>query len=416
YTTNLYIKSPPCPPPNQNQNPTPLTTPTTPIALNPHHLLSPPADILTNTATTLTITPTQETKPSSPTFTVHRIRAHEPPDSPDRTCLLYNVYGKSWPNTSRVICDTEGVPVLVLRRAWLARKWTARSPDQNQDLLVASVPWTANGPGSRAGVGVGIGVGGGGFRLEVRFVNALAVREGSGVVGGGGGGGGEGELMWLVCLVLTSRRPTVLFLRLQVRTLREVGVLVARGMRGVVQRDEKVHPLHPLLPNSHSGSPIAATRRHTQYPHSPSLLPSYDSVRRDSPNPLRDLLDALEPPQEPAPAVLFPVSASASASASASRNASTSSSSSPADAEANAAPGSKVELKLMHQVASGTGVMMGNQKIMHITRHNSMDYSKSKMKLRSRWEVEVSEGVDLLLAVNIVLIMAESVSSQNRWK
>lgn len=51
----------------------------------------------------------------------------------------------------------------------------------------------------------------------------------------------------------------------------------------------------------------------------------------------------------------------------------------------------------MHQVASGTGVMMGNQKIMHITRHNSMDYSKSKMKLRPRWEVEVSEGVDLLL-------------------
>lgn len=292
-----------------------------------------------------------------------------------------------------MICDTEGVPVLVLRRAWLARKWTARSPDQNQDLLVASVPWTANGPGSRAGVGVGIGVGGGGFRLEVRFVNALAVREGSGVVGGGGGVGTD------VAGVSGSDEPPPYSAVSAVagEDTEGGGSTRCEGDAGVVQRDEKVHPLHPLLPNSHSGSPIAATQRHTQYPHSPSLLPSYDSVRRDSPNPLRDLLDALEPPQEPAPAVLFPVSTSASASASASRNASTSSSSSPADAEANAAPGSKVELKLMHQVASGTGVMMGNQKIMHITRHNSMDYSKSKMKLRPRWEVEVSEGVDLLL-------------------
>ncbi|KAJ9491195.1 hypothetical protein VN97_g2071 [Penicillium thymicola] len=364
----------------------PLTTPTIPIALNPHHLLSPPADLLTNTATTLTITPTQETKPSSPAFTVHRIRAHEPPDSPDRSCLLYNVYGKPWPNTSRVICDTEGVSVLVLRRAWLSRKWAARSPDQNQDLLVASVPWTVNGPGSK--VGVGAGVGGGGFRLEVRFVNALAVREGSEVVGGGVGGGVSG-----VSGVSGSDEPP------PYSAVSAVGG--EEGDAGVVQRDEKVHPLHPLLPNSHSGSPMASTQRHTQHPHSPSLLPSYDSVRRDSPNPLRDLLDALEPPQEPAPAVLFPVSASvsasASASASASRNTSTSSSSSPADAEANAAPGSKMELRVMHQVASGTSVMMGNQKIMHITRHNSMDYSKSKMKLRPRWEVEVSEGVDLLL-------------------
>lgn len=52
---------------------------------------------------------------------------------------------------------------------------------------------------------------------------------------------------------------------------------------------------------------------------------------------------------------------------------------------------------MVHQAASGTGVMMDNRKIMQITRHNSMDYSKSKMQLRPRWEVEVSEGVDLLL-------------------
>ena len=356
----------------------PLTSPATPIALHPPHLLSPPADLLTNTATTLTITPTQETKPSSPAFTVDRIRAHEAPDSPDRTVLLYTVYGKPWPNTSRVICDTEGVPVLVLRRAWLSRKWNARLPDQNQDLLVASVPWTADGPGSR------VGVGGGGFRLEVRFSNALAVREGSGIVGGvgvdvsgadepppysavSGVGGGSGS-----------------------------GSARCEGNAGMLLDSQKVHPPPP---NSHSGSPIASTPRHIQHTNSPSILPSYDSVRRDSPNPLRDLLDALEPPLEPAPAALFPASASAL------RNASSSSSSGPADADAHAAPGSKVELKVMHQAASGTGVMMGNQKIMHITRHNSMDYSKSKMKLRPRWGVEVSEGVDLLLVSFLFVLL-----------
>ncbi|CAI7568182.1 unnamed protein product [Penicillium palitans] len=372
----------------------PLTSPATPIALHPNHLLSPPADLLTNTATTLTITPTQETKPSSPTFTVHRIRAHEAPDSPDRTVLLYTVYSKPWPNTSRVICDTESVPVLVLRRAWLSRKWAARLPDQNQDLLVASVPWTADGPGSR------VGVGGGGFRLEVRFVNALAVREGSGVVGGGVGADVSG-----------SDEPPPYSAVSGVGGEEGGGSGSARceGNAGVVRRDVKVH--HPPL-SAHSGSPIASTPGHTQHTNSPSLLPSYDSVRRDSPNPLRDLLDALEPPQEPAPAALFPASASALRNV----HASASSSSHPADAEANAVPGSKVELKVTHQAVSGTGVMMGNQQIMHITRHNSMDYSKSKMKLRPRWEVEVSEGVDLLLAVNIVLVMAESVSSQNRWK
>lgn len=365
-------------PSKSNSKSNPLTSPATPIALHPHHLLSPPADLLTNTATTLTITPTQETKPSSPTFTVDLIRAHEPSDSPDRTVLLYTVHGKSWPSTSRVICDTEGVPVLVLRRAWLSRKWTARLPDQNQDLLVVSVPWTADGPGSR------VGVGGGGIRLEVRCVNALAVAEGSGVVGRVGGEVGN---------VSNSVEPPPYSAVVSGAGGEEGGGSArCEGNAGVAQRGQKVHP---PLPNSHSESPIASTPRHTQHTHSPSILPSYDSVRRDSPNPLRDLLDALEPPQEPAPAAVFPASASASASRNA--NAGTSSGSSPADAVANAAPGSKVELKVVHQAASGTSVMIGDQKIMHITRHNSMDYSKSKMKLRPRWEVEISEGVDLLL-------------------
>ncbi|EKV04825.1 hypothetical protein PDIG_86260 [Penicillium digitatum PHI26] len=380
-------------------NSNPLTSPAVPVALQPHHLLSPPADLLTNTATTLTITPTPDTKPPSPAFIVHRIRAHEAPDSPDRAVLLYSVYSKPWPNTSRVVCDTEEVPLLVLRRVWLSRKWAVRLPDQHQDLLVATVPWTADGQ-SRVGVGVG-----GGFRLEARFANALASRPGSGIIRGRAVGAEESGYV--------ADEPPPYSAIAGVGVEGGGGSGQCEGNAGVVQRNEKIHP---PLPNSHSHfrNPLASTPRHSQQPRSPSILPSYDSVRRDAPNPLRDLLDALEPPHEPAPAALYPVSASASRNLNAGIG--TSTSLGPIHAEADAIPGAKVELRVMQVATSGTGVMMGNQKIMNITRHNAMDFSKSKVRLRPRWEVEVSEGVDLLLAVNLVLIMAESVSSQNRWK
>ncbi|KAJ5478352.1 hypothetical protein N7530_003861 [Penicillium desertorum] len=366
----------------------PLTSPATPIALQPHHLLSPPADLLTNTATTLTITPTQDTKSPSQTFAIHRIRAHETPDSPDRTVLLYTVHGKPWPNTSRVLCDTQGVPVLVLRRVWLSRKWVVRLPDQQGDLLAASMPW-GDGPGSIIGVG-------GGFRLEVRFVNALAVMSGS-VVGEGVG---------TVSGPVDEPPPY--------SAVSGVGVYGRGGNAdadaGVTRRNEKeIHsqPAECLI--------TSTSARHTFHPPSPSLLPSYDSVRRDSPNSLRDLLDAIEPPQEPVPAVLFRSSTSTSSSLNVSASTSTSSDPGIGSVHTNAEPpGSRVELRVMQLAASGTGVMMGNQKIMHITRHNAIDYSKSKARLRPRWEVEVAEGVDLLLAVNIVLIMSES--SQNKWR
>ncbi|KAJ5205781.1 hypothetical protein N7472_002229 [Penicillium cf. griseofulvum] len=387
--------------PNPKSKSNPLTSPATPIALQPNHLLSPPADLLTNTATTLSITPIQDTKPLSPAFTVHHTRTHEAPDSPDRNILLYTIFGKSWPNTNRVIYDAEGAPVLVLRRHWLssARKWSVRLPDQNQrteDLLVASIPWATDGPGSRVG-------GGGGCRLEVRCVNALAVRSGSEVAGSGGGLG----------LAVPDEPPPYSAVsgvggeeRDHFEGDADAG---ADADAGVVQRNEK--EIHPPLPNSRS-HPAQNPRASPRHTHSHAILPSYDSVRRDSPSSLRDLLDAIEPPQEPAPASPFPPASLQNANPSASM------SPGPGLAHTNTkavSPGSKVELRVMQLAGSGTGVMMGNQKIMHITRHNVIDYSKSKVKSRPRWEVEVSEGVDLLLAVNIVLIMAESVSSQIKW-
>ncbi|KAJ5779168.1 hypothetical protein N7457_006888 [Penicillium paradoxum] len=318
---------------------TPLTAPATPIALQAHHLLSPPPDRLTNTATTLSISHPQEDNPIH-TFTIHRLRAHEPPDSPDRQVPLYTVCSKPWPNTARIICDTEDTPILLLRRIWLSgvRRWGVRIPGKPGDILEASMPWTGEGPGSK------VGVGSGGFRLDVRFVNALRATR----------------------VALDEPPP-----------------YSALERNGNLPREKETS-----IPDSVS----------TSRPAEDSTLPSYASVRRDSPNELRDLLDAIEPPQEPAPASYSLAGSSACAPGS-----------------GIGACGSKVELKVLQLGVSGTSVMMGNHKIIHVTRHNFMDYSKSKPKSRPRWEAEVAEGVDLLLAVSIVLIMAESVS-QNKWR
>lgn len=81
---------------------------------------------------------------------------------------------------------------------------------------------------------------------------------------------------------------------------------------------------------------------------------------------LRELLNAIEPPV-PAPAGFLAGSL-----------------------------GETVELKVV-LMGSGLGVMLGRQMVMHISRHHAMDYSKSKARLKPRREIEVAEGVDLLL-------------------
>lgn len=105
-------------------------------------------------------------------------------------------------------------------------------------------------------------------------------------------------------------------------------------------------------------------------------LPSY-SVRLGC-STLRDLLDAIEPPAEPAPAPDLRVPLGV------------------VSRESGAEAGSTVELKVV-RVASGTAVMLGRQTVMHIARLNAMDYSRSRARLKPRWEVEVASGVDLLL-------------------
>lgn len=304
--------------------PTPLTAPATPIALQPHHLLSPPPDRLTNTATTLSISHAQLEDNPTCIYTIHRLHPHEPPDSPDRQLLLYTIHTKPWPNTTRIICTPEAIPILHLRRAWLpgTRRWRIRLPEkqtekEKADLLEASMPWTSPGPGP---------IGAGSARLNVRFANALPR-----------------------CTSVSTR-----------------------------ERNDEPPPYSAVAASEGNGS-IRDEKPHSDV-RGEGALPSYDSVRGDGPNALRDLLDAIEPPREPMPASFVG-----------------SGSSGVEFGSGGGRSGSEVELRVGQLGGSGTGVMMGNQKIVHITRHNAIDYSKSKPRSRPRWEAEVAEGVDLLL-------------------
>ncbi|KAJ5762513.1 uncharacterized protein N7511_005895 [Penicillium nucicola] len=339
----------------------PLTPPATPIALCPNNLLSPPPDRLIDAPTTLSIT--RETPGRA--FTVHLIRAHEPLDSPDRYTLLFTVSGKPWPTQHRQICDAAGVPVLELRRVWMgSRRWAVR------DLLEASMPWSGGGSGS--------GSGSTGFKLDVKLWNVL-----------GAGDSDTGSRVHS-----SDPIPEPVF-NSETGSRRGVGdepppyASVAgdeeeyQDEEAEIWRNEKRSP----FPTSEDQfSPEPTRRERDQDSH--IVLPSYASVRRNSSNSIRDLLDAIEPPNEPAPAP------------------SSSSLQTPTLLSAGISSGSKVDLQVMQLTASGIGVMMADQKIIHIARHNVIDYGRSGIK--SKWEAEVAEGVDLLLAVNIVLIMASS--------
>ncbi|KAJ5138922.1 uncharacterized protein N7515_003770 [Penicillium bovifimosum] len=386
----------------QCQNTSPLTPPATPLALQPHHLLSPPPDRLTDTATTLTITNVQESDdPPNTTCTsiINHIHTHEPPDSPNRQTPLFTVNSKQWPNTTRIICAVDGTPLLVLRRIWLSsvRKWVLRLPEATEtqtetqtprkkektkpDLLAASIPWSSEGHGK-----IGLGHG---HKLDVKFINAFRPE-------------GSSSLSRSISVSnLRSRpddpQPPPYTASVDTPVSQEA---VPRGKQTPIPfsnsntTDTSVQarprptptiptPIYDPIPPS--ATPISP---------SPAMLPTYDSVRRNTVplNTFRDLLDAIEPPQEPAALIQLPTNSSADGD--------------------DAGSGLNIELKVMQHAAVGMGVMMGNDMIVRITKGCSVDYSRSKPRTRVRWEVEVAEGVDLLLAVGIVLIIAEAFSNR----
>ncbi|KAJ5872592.1 uncharacterized protein N7529_004945 [Penicillium soppii] len=286
----------------------------------------------------------------------------------------------------RVIC-AQNAPVLVLRRAWLsgARKWGVRLPDEGKgkgkgkgeerekvELLNASMPWIGEG-------NLKIGVGGG-FQLDLEFRNALA----------------------LTTYRFAGRERTSSIPEPHIcdepPPYSDVAGDVEEERRST-QRNEKDGLFHDS--NYGNASPEQSPPDIRTQPDSASILPSYASARLSSSNTLRDLLDAIEPPEDPAPAPELAPTSPFALSSSGSRSRPRS-----GHETADINTGQRVELKVLQSAASGTGVMMGNHRIMYITRHNAMDYSKSKSKLKARWEVQVAEGVDLLL-VSLSLVLRE---------
>ncbi|KAJ5097534.1 hypothetical protein N7456_008255 [Penicillium angulare] len=403
----------------------PLQPPDHPIALRRSHLLSPAPDRMTNTPTTLRIT--RENTTSGRDFSVHQLRHHEEPSSPRRHALLFTVSGRFWSNSQlREIRNPSGRPLLELRRIWWKGQWSVRRPGGvGDDLLHAEMRW-------------GIGM-----KMAVRFQNALLsgiwdedelenlnenLNRGSGRSSRHRFGNNSYHARELQLRGRNRRAPDQESIRTLPRyeqpqnqnpTELEPGhgspppysVVMAEdhaqqsssgsgGGSGTESDGSTSTPASASASDDESGDEKAPAPAPPPRDREAPPLPSYDSVRRMrrvSSHSLRDLLEAIEPPGEPAPA-----SPSSLSSLSSSRPRS----------EGGLDP--KVGLKLVQQSSSMAVVMMGEKRIINIRREKVMDFHMPGPM--PKWEVEVAEGVDLLLATSVVLIMAESVKNEYRMR
>ncbi|KAJ5668770.1 hypothetical protein N7462_009840 [Penicillium macrosclerotiorum] len=340
--------------PNGNHSP----TPDHPIALRRSHLLAPAPDRLTNTPTTLSIT--RENTLSGRDFSVHQLRNHEPFDSPQRRTLLFTVTGKLWSNSlHRSIRDAAGRPLLELRRIWWRKQWSVkRAGGAGDDLLSVEMRWAI------------------GMKMAVRVTNAM-----------------------LAAGRLDEEQQQQQQQEHQQQQLQQRRRPGRRGGRGHPRREPSPPPPYSAAiaeagsSESSSGPGSGNESDGSVESKGDHVLPSYDSVRRlGSRHSLRDLLDAVEPPAEPAPASSYAFL--------------------PQRRYSEAVVEEKLELKVEQVNSTLAGVKMGDRRIIQIRRGKVMDFTLSGPL--PRWEVEIAEGVDLLLAVSIVLIMAEFVRHEYR--
>ncbi|KAJ5150933.1 uncharacterized protein N7482_010185 [Penicillium canariense] len=341
-----------------------LQPPDHPLALRHSHLLAPAPDRLTNTPTTLTIT--RSNTVSGRAFSVHQLRAHEPFDSPARRSLLYTVSGKFWSGTlAREIRDAAGRPLLELRRRIWWRAWSVKQPGGGEELMSAEMRWGAS------------------VKMAVRVQNAL-----------------------LAAGLLDNWRDAEEREREYVNSHDYYPIPSGRRRHGhghnsnsnsnssggrYARRHISPPPPYSAIASSSVNNPLPRPSTDTTSTKS-THLPSYASAHRRSTHSLRDLLDAVEPPAEPAPAssYAFP----------------------PARRHSEAVGGEKVALRVVRESNTAAAVMMGERKIVSIRREKVLEFGLSGPV--DRWEVGVAEGVDLLLAVSIVLILAEFVRHEYR--
>ncbi|KAJ5894460.1 hypothetical protein N7495_006151 [Penicillium taxi] len=301
-----------------------LQPPDNPIALHRSHLLAPAPDRLTNTPTTLRIT--RENTVSGHDFSIFQIRNYEDVSSPQRSILLYTVVGRLGSTSQyREIRDAAGQPLLGLKRLWWRGLWMVKRAETEDDLLSADQGWSIRG------------------KMGVRFENALVSR------------GQRGHRATVSASASHSHREE------DPPSYREAMSENFRSRMDNRQSGES------STESDSSLDEITVGKRDCG-------LPSYDSVRRSSSHSLRDLLDAIEPPAEPAPATASSLSAAPPLSLGAS---------------------AKTKLKVVQQTRTTAAVMMGRKMIVHIRRDKLLDFNLSGPM--PRWEVEIAEGVDLLL-------------------
>lgn len=338
--------------------PTSLQPPDHPLALRRTHLLAPAPDRLTNTPTTLTVT--RNNTLSGRAFSVHHLRTHEPYDSPTRRSLLYTVTGRFWSGTqAREIRDAAGRPLLELRRMWWQRAWSVkRAGGGGDELMGAEMRW---------GAGVKM-------KMAVRVRNALLVGVGR-----------------------RSENEEDEFRSEYYPYAMHSSVAGLRGRRQQQQYRRYASPPPPYsaiasssTANAASGSgsgsgsgagaiPAIRRRHSTDTVSSKSThLPSYASAHRRSTHSLRELLDAVEPPAEPAPASSYAYAFP------------------PARRYSEAAVEERAELRVVQMSNTVAAVMMGEKKIVSIRREKVMMGFQLSGPM-DRWEVGVAEGVDLLL-------------------
>ncbi|KAJ5988196.1 hypothetical protein N7481_003406 [Penicillium waksmanii] len=403
---------------------TPLQPPDHPIALRHSHLLAPAPDRLTNTPTTLTKTPLSPRT----AFTIAQLRKDEPLDSFRRSTPLYTVNGRVWSNSQqREIRDVSGRPLLELRRIWWRGQWIVkRAGGVGDELLCAEMRWAigmkigarsrprtaqpvptpapASGPGSTSASAAAAAA----AEAERSAGTGTGTGTTTATAGPGPGPGPRPALGSAYNRPTPTRRRTISNYPHAPPIARDAPppytATAAAGHATHSDNDNDITSNSNENSNdsttsntpsaASSSTSLSSTDTDSDTKSRSTVLPSYESVRRmrrhSSHHSLRDLLDAIEPPQEPAPASAAPYPTQRRWS------------------ESWTSLDPRVELKVVQASSTVAEVMMGERKIVHVKRGRVLDIVGSGR--RTRWEVEIAEGVDLLLVSCIVLIIAESQS------
>jgi hypothetical protein len=225
---------------------------------------------------------------------------------------------------------------------WWQRAWSVkRAGGAGEELMGAEMRW-----------GAGLKM-----KMAVRVRNAL-------LVGAGRRSAGEAEDEFLRSEYYPGAGPR-------------------RGRRQQQQYRRYTSPPPPYsaIASSSTAPPPSSIRRRrsTDTVSSKSThLPSYASAHRRSTHSLRELLDAVEPPAEPAPASSYAYAFP------------------PARRYSETVVEERAELRVVQMSNTVAAVMMGEKKIVSIRREKVMMDSQLSGRM-DRWEVGVAEGVDLLL-------------------